>query len=360
VAGGWITGLKFTDDDGTGSDITSGSDLDGDSANEASGIFYTGEYYLLEFQTEGYEIHTANKNAATAAAYQASAAGEGEYCLIYFSSDFKTTDSSSSDATAGNADIGPNLATDGTSSVVSVDVTLSSPNCPIGYENLAFDSDGAGTMLNSYQSDAASAGFTPVRVTRFLLQRESAVSPKYQSTHSATGGKFLKSAYDRITSQSARGTTRVYTTSASSYQTATALSRMAIAVDNALTVASAATLTEGTLVLVGTEVNVIAADVTAGTSISLLNVFTGTGEGQSSGGTARPNNNFEVAPASTDQDPDAAYLYELDAAPTVTPFPYVLECSGRGNCDGSTGECKCFKGYTNDNCDSQSALFGGK
>merc|ERR1711959_768739 len=34
-------------------------------------------------------------------------------------------------------------------------------------------------------------------------------------------------------------------------------------------------------------------------------------------------------------------------------FQYVSQCSNRGTCDSATGVCKCFKGYSNDNCDNQ-------
>jgi EGF-like domain len=37
-------------------------------------------------------------------------------------------------------------------------------------------------------------------------------------------------------------------------------------------------------------------------------------------------------------------------------YVYAGECSTRGVCNRETGICKCFKGYTNDNCNTQSAL----
>merc|ERR1711939_1061591 len=39
-----------------------------------------------------------------------------------------------------------------------------------------------------------------------------------------------------------------------------------------------------------------------------------------------------------------------------TNYQYVSQCSNRGACDGSTGLCSCFKGHTNDNCDTQNML----
>jgi hypothetical protein len=41
---------------------------------------------------------------------------------------------------------------------------------------------------------------------------------------------------------------------------------------------------------------------------------------------------------------------------TANPFQYVSQCSNRGTCDATTGICKCFKGYSNDNCDNQNML----
>jgi len=37
-------------------------------------------------------------------------------------------------------------------------------------------------------------------------------------------------------------------------------------------------------------------------------------------------------------------------------YQYVSECSGRGNCDRTSGLCQCFAGYSNDNCDTQTPV----
>ena len=52
----------------------------------------------------------------------------------------------------------------------------------------------------------------------------------------------------------------------------------------------------------------------------------------------------------------AKKLYYWTTWPTVNTYEYVSECSGRGLCDGESGLCSCFKGYSNDNCDTQNTM----
>jgi hypothetical protein len=62
----------------------------------------------------------------------------------------------------------------------------------------------------------------------------------------------------------------------------------------------------------------------------------------------------------------AAQLYNLSGSVAIwkfTPsttgaeqYTHTSQCSNRGICDTESGVCQCFAGYTNDNCDTQSAL----
>merc|ERR1711916_110246 len=65
---------------------------------------------------------------------------------------------------------------------------------------------------------------------------------------------------------------------------------------------------------------------------------------------------FESGPADDSTGADAtlykAHLAYNDGAGTTE----ASECSGRGLCDDSSGECQCFKGYTGVDCSIQNAL----
>ncbi|ETK89932.1 hypothetical protein L915_06198 [Phytophthora nicotianae] len=50
------------------------------------------------------------------------------------------------------------------------------------------------------------------------------------------------------------------------------------------------------------------------------------------------------------------FVYEITPPEDAYKYNYVSQCSGRGICDTLIGVCDCFKGYTNDNCDTQNIL----
>ncbi|KAL4137333.1 hypothetical protein PRIC2_000855 [Phytophthora ramorum] len=49
-------------------------------------------------------------------------------------------------------------------------------------------------------------------------------------------------------------------------------------------------------------------------------------------------------------------VYKVTPPADAFQYKYVSQCSGRGLCTTETGVCACFKGYTNDNCDTQNIL----
>jgi len=51
-----------------------------------------------------------------------------------------------------------------------------------------------------------------------------------------------------------------------------------------------------------------------------------------------------------------AIVVTESAVTKTTAYQYVAQCSNRGSCDASTGLCKCFKGYSSDNCSEQNML----
>merc|ERR1719440_1698137 len=58
-----------------------------------------------------------------------------------------------------------------------------------------------------------------------------------------------------------------------------------------------------------------------------------------------------------DDTSTTGYVQIVKFTPATTgTFTYVSQCSNRGLCNGDDALCECFKGYTNDNCDTQSSL----
>merc|ERR1712023_286480 len=64
-----------------------------------------------------------------------------------------------------------------------------------------------------------------------------------------------------------------------------------------------------------------------------------------------------VADPDGDGDKNTGYVQIVKFTPATTgSYTYVSQYSNRGLCNGDDALCECFKGYTNDNCDTQSSL----
>jgi len=67
------------------------------------------------------------------------------------------------------------------------------------------------------------------------------------------------------------------------------------------------------------------------------------------------SSNWGKAPSQAIVGDTPFFVYKFFPADAST-YTYVAPCANRGICDETSGTCKCFPGYTNDNCDTQSSL----
>jgi hypothetical protein len=72
--------------------------------------------------------------------------------------------------------------------------------------------------------------------------------------------------------------------------------------------------------------------------------------------TARLHKPFGGAAADGADVTAGATPFKITTGDKTKPYRYVSQCSNRGMCGFETGICTCFKGYTNDNCDTQNIL----
>jgi len=118
-----------------------------------------------------------------------------------------------------------------------------------------------------------------------------------------------------------------------------------------------ATAVVGDKVLYGNEVNIVTAvdtnlvtlknAVVLGTSDS-LGVVDELGAGETA----------DAQVSIVGYDVHEMYILTENEADLSASYTYVSECSNRGLCEGSSGLCKCFKGYTGDSCQTISELYG--
>jgi len=118
---------------------------------------------------------------------------------------------------------------------------------------------------------------------------------------------------------------------------------------NSVTAATLANVAAGDVVLIENEFNIVE-DVSTNV-VTLKNAYANE---DSLFSTADFNTGTATSMIGYNQEK----IYKVNmAALDAADYTYVSQCSNRGLCDGSSGLCQCFKGYTGDNCDTISELY---
>jgi len=118
-----------------------------------------------------------------------------------------------------------------------------------------------------------------------------------------------------------------------------------------------ATPVVGDKVLYGNEVNIITAIDT--NVVTMKNaVVLGTSDSLGVVDEAGAGDTADAQVSIVGYDVHDMYILTENEADLSASYTYVSECSNRGLCEGSSGLCKCFKGYTGDSCQTISELYG--
>jgi hypothetical protein len=104
-------------------------------------------------------------------------------------------------------------------------------------------------------------------------------------------------------------------------------------------------LQKGDVVMMGSSTS--AEDVVAGEFYTITRVWTVAALDE-----AQSDTYFFSVDHAMNSDADNVYVLTVNDE----SYEYVSECSNRGLCNSEEGVCECFSGYTNDNCDMQSAV----
>jgi len=119
---------------------------------------------------------------------------------------------------------------------------------------------------------------------------------------------------------------------------------------NKVTAATLSGVAPGDVVLIENEFNIVESVST--NDVVLKNAYANEDSLFTDAGT------FNDAAVNTMIGYNSEKIYKVTLASLdASDYTYVSQCSNRGICDGSSGTCQCFKGYTGDNCDTISELY---